>query len=282
MSANPQAKAHWVLAVLLLSQVVLMSAYARHPENEQSVLRAWVLAALTPVVGLANSGVGRVTDFWDSYADLRTASEENERLRAELERVTDERNRALEHAAGYDTLRAELALPAQTEYRRLAANVVSRDQSIWYRRLIIDRGTLDGVRREQPVTTTGGIVGRIISVGPNHAVVQLVTDKHAGVGAMLQKSRSMGELRGTDGDEAELKSIKSGTEVEVGELVLTTGLDRIYPKGLVVGTVARIENDPNAPWHRIVVKPAAPLGRIEHVFVLLLDEKAFKMEDASR
>src|SRR6185503_3428807 len=133
---------------------------------------------------------------------------------------------------------------------------ISRDPSLWFRRLTIDLGTLNGVKRDMPVSAAGGIVGRVISVGPNFAMVQVITDKHAGVGAMLQNSRAMGEVRGVgDDDRCELKNIKTSETVEAGESVITTGLDRIYPKGLLIGTVERIEPDPNAPWHRIIIKP---------------------------
>ena len=137
---------------------------------------------------------------------------------------------------------------------------------------------LDGVKRDMPVATAGGIVGRVISVGPNFAMVQVITDKHAGVGAMLQASRAMGEIRGLDNDRCELKNVSTSEKVDVGESVVTTGLDRIYPKGLLVGTVERIEVDPNAPWHKIVVKPAAPVDRVEHVLVFLVEPKDLKIE----
>src|SRR5262249_24447033 len=159
-----------------------------------------------------------------------------------------------------------LGVPSRAPYRELAANVVARDTSLWFRRLVIDRGTLDGVKRDMPVATATGIVGRIISVGPNNAMVQVITDRHAGVGAMLQSSRIPGEVRGLDNSQCELKNIPSSTDVQVGESVLTTGLDRIYPKGLVIGTVDRIDNDPNAPWHKIIITPSAPVDRVEQLF----------------
>jgi rod shape-determining protein MreC len=151
--------------------------------------------------------------------------------------------------------------------------------------LTIDRGTLDGVKMNMPVTTAGGIVGRVISVGPNYATVQVITDKQAGLGAMLQESRAMGEVRGLENPEnahCELKNIPTSESVQEGEAVVTTGLDRIYPKGLLVGTVARIEVDPNAPWHKIIIKLAAPVDRVEHVLVLLVEAKDLKVEAGTK
>jgi len=280
MSANTaQQKAPWILAALLLSQVVLMSTFARHPDSEQSVLRIWLVTGFAPVVRVTDAIFSSVKGTGASYIDLRHAREENLELREKVDQLTAERNTALERAAELDRLRTQLALPPRPQYRELAANVISRNASLWFRRLTIDRGTLDGVKRDMPVATAGGIVGRVIAVGPNFAMVQVITDKHAGVGAMLQASRAMGEIRGLDNDRCELKNISTSEKVEVGESVVTTGLDRIYPKGLLVGTVESIEADPNAPWHKIVVKPAAPVDRIEHVLVLLVEPKDLKIDE---
>jgi rod shape-determining protein MreC len=278
MSANAaQQKAPWILAALLLSQVVLMSTNARHPDSEQSVLRTWMVTAFAPVVRVADSALSAVKGAGASYLDVRHAREENIELRERVDQLTAERNNALERAAELDLLRTQLALPARPRYREMAANVISRDASLWFRRLTIDRGSLNGVKRDMPVTTAGGIVGRIISVGPTFAMVQVITDKRAGLGAMLQSSRAMGEVHGLDNDRIELKNISSSEKVEVGESVVTTGLDRIYPKGLLVGSVESVEADPNAPWHKIIIKPAAPVDRVEHVVVLLVEPKDLKL-----
>jgi rod shape-determining protein MreC len=280
MSANPaQRKAPWILAALLLFQVVLMSTNARHPDSEQSFLRIWLVTVFAPIVHGADAVLSSVKGLVSSYIDVRHAREENLELRERVDELIAERNKALERAADLDSIRTQLALPARPPYRELAANVISRDTTLWFRRLTLDRGTLDGVTRDMPVSAAGGIVGRIISVGPNFAMVQVITDKHAGVGAMLQNSRAMGEVRGLDNDRCELKNISTSENVEVGESVVTTGLDRIYPKGLLIGTAERIEADPNAPWHKIIIKPAAHVDRVEHVLVLLVEQKDLKLNE---
>jgi len=280
MSANAaHQKAPWILAALLLSQVVLMSTFARHPDSEQSILRVWLVTGFAPVVRVSDSVLSAIKGTGASYFDVRRAREENLELRERVEQLTAERNQALENSAELTLLRNQLGVPLRPQYRELAANVFSRDASLWFRRLIIDRGTLDGVKRDMPVATAGGIVGRVISVGPNFAMVQVITDRHAGVGAMLQTSRAMGEVRGLDNDRCELKNISTNEKVEVGEPIITTGLDRIYPKGLLIGTVERIDADPNAPWHKITVKLAAPVDRAEHVLVLLLEPKDLKIDE---
>ncbi|HKP86766.1 MAG TPA: rod shape-determining protein MreC [Blastocatellia bacterium] len=280
MSATTaQRKAPWILAILLLSQVMLMSYNAKRPDSEQSILRTWIMTPLSFLERGANSVLSAITGTVASYTDLRGARAENLQLREENDQLRGDLNRALERAAELDLLRAHIALPSTPQYRKLAANVIARDSITWFRRLTIDLGTLDGVRLNMPVATAGGVVGRIISVGPNFSVVQVITDKQAGLGAMLQNSRAMGEVRGFDNARCELRNISTNETVQPGEAVVTTGLDRIYPRGLLIGTVESIDTDPNAPFDRIIVKPAAPVDRLEHVLVLLVEPKDLKLEE---
>lgn len=281
MSANPvEQKNPRALLLILLSQFLLMLMSARHPDSDQSVLRSWVMAALVPAARAADSVVSTVVSAFEGYSELRRARQENQRLRQEVERLTQERDQARERAAQYEALKAQLALPSdQQKYATLAANVVSRSPSLWFSRLIIDRGELDGVRLNMPVAAFNGVVGRVISVGPNHAQVQIITDKHAGVGAMLQRSRVMGEVHGLgSSSRCEMRNVPSSADVQVGDVVITSGLDGIYPKGLVIGTVESLQGDPNAPWHRITLNPSAPIDRLEHVFVLLVEAKDMRMQ----
>jgi rod shape-determining protein MreC len=257
-----------------------MSAYARNPESEQSVLRTWVMAGFTPVASAANRVLSAITGTIGSYTDLRGVREENAALKQENDELTAQLNDISEKRSESDRLRAELGLPARPPYRTVAANVISRDVTVWFKRLTIDRGTLDGDSKNMTVATATGIIVRVISVGPNYAQVQVITDVNAGVGVMLQGSRTAGELKGLGtSPRCELRNIPSSEEVPVGESVVTTGLDRIYPKGLMVGTIERVEDNPNAPWHNLIVRPSAPVDRAEHVLVLLIEQKDLKMEE---
>jgi rod shape-determining protein MreC len=280
MSANPiKRKTHWLLAVLLLSQLVLMSVSARHPNKEQSMFNTWMMTVFSPVVRVGNSVLSTVTGGFTGLGELRRAKVENEDLKNRLEQMTVELSETREKAAQFEVLRNTYGLPANLQYRQIAANVIARDTTLWFKRLTIDRGTLDGVKRDMPVVTTAGIVGRIINVGPNYAQVQVITDSNAGVGVMIQRTRAMGVLKGLNSARCEIKNIPANEEVQEGEIVVTTGLDRIYPKGLVVGTTERVENDPSAPWKKIVLNPAAQVDRVENILVLLVEAKDLKIEE---
>ncbi|MBI3652719.1 MAG: rod shape-determining protein MreC [Acidobacteria bacterium] len=280
MSASPvQRKTHWWLAALLLGQLILMSVNARHPSSEQSVFRTWMMSVFSPLVKVGDAVISKIGGGFSGLSELRRAKSENEELRQEVERLTIALNESREKAAQYDVIRNTYGLPSLLQYRQVAANVIARDTSLWFNRLTIDRGTLDGVKRDMPVATTTGIVGRVISVGPNFAQVQVITDSNAGVGVMLQSTRAMGVLKGLNNARCEIKNIPSTEEVPEGETVVTNGLDRIYPKGLIVGTTERVENDGSTPWKRIVVNPAAQVDRVENVLVLLIDAKELKLEE---
>ena len=280
MSASyAQQKAPWVLGFLLLSQVLLMTFSARNPDSDQSILRTWLIAAYTPFLKGGNWAVSKAGGVVSEFTALKGARDENKALREQVERLTEERDKAREMAAQDAQLRAAYGVPGQPGYHTIAANVIARDASIWFRRITIDRGTNDGVKMSMPVTTAVGIVGRVVALGPNFAEVQLITDRHAGAGAMLQKSRDMGVVRGLDNARCELRDIPSGREVQIGDVVESTGLDGIYPKGLVIGTIESVEDDPNAPSHRIVLKPEAPLDRVEIVMVLLVESRDLKAQE---
>lgn len=280
MSANTvQKKTHWQLAALLVAHLLFMTLSAKHPDKEQSILRTWVMSVFSPIIKVSDVVITKVTGSFTGLAELRRAKTENEDLKLQVEQLTIELNETRERAKESEVLRTVYGLPAAMQYRQVAANVIARDTSLWFKRLTIDRGTMDGIKRDMPVVTSTGIVGRVINVGPNFAQVQVITDANAGVGVMIQRTRSPGELKGLNNARCEIKNIPATEEIQEGDIVMTTGLDRIYPKGLMVGTAESVENDANGPWKKIVVNPAAPVDRLENVLVLLVEAKDIKIEE---
>jgi rod shape-determining protein MreC len=280
MRANSvQKKTHWWLAVMLLSQLVLMSLDAKNPHNGQTIFRTWMLSVFSPIIRVGDAVLSKVTGGFTGFSDLRNAKAENEDLRQRVEQLTIELNETREKAKESEIMRTIYGLPQATPYQQIAANVIARDTSLWFKRLTIDRGTLDGIKRDMPVVTSTGIVGRVLNVGPNFAQVQVITDANAGVGVMIQRTRTPGELKGLNNARCEIKNIPANEEIQEGDIVITTGLDRIYPKGLVVGTAERVENDSSGPWKKIIVNPAAAVDRVENVLVLLVEAKNLKIEE---
>jgi rod shape-determining protein MreC len=153
--------------------------------------------------------------------------------------------------------------------------VIARDPSVWFNTITINRGTSSGVEMNMPVVTPGGIVGRIITVGPFSSQVMLITDEKAGAGAVvgqLSQSGALGSVRGRADLGAALIEMRyvSGLEkVEVNDYVMTTGQDGIYPPGLNIGRVVDVKNGTATQAHQILIQPGAQLDHLEEVAVLL-------------
>ncbi len=262
-----QKYAPWLLGGLLLSQLFLMAFTARSA-NEQSVLRSWVLTIVTPVQSSVGSLLSGIGSLWSGYVDLRGVSARNADLELENARLRSEIETARAAAAENERLRKELDLKPLLRYESVAAEVVARDSNAWFKRLTIDKGSSAGVRLNQPVITPDGLVGRITKVGPYASEIQLITDEHAGVGGRLTTSRAAGELKGKGDGFCRFKNVSSLEKVDANEPILTSGLDRIYPAGILVGYVASVTEGGGAIPQDITVRPAADLDRIEEVLVL--------------
>jgi rod shape-determining protein MreC len=153
------------------------------------------------------------------------------------------------------------------EFELLAARVVAAGTSETSRTLFLNRGESDGVKRNMAVLTADGIVGKILEVYPATSQLLLISDKESGVGALLAHSRTLGIIRGSGEPLVEMQKVITDQDVAVGEAVLTSGLDRIFPKDLPVGTVDSAA--PGNPFKVIKVRPAARLDRLEEVWILL-------------
>jgi rod shape-determining protein MreC len=170
-------------------------------------------------------------------------------------------------------LRELLDFKEKAQYQVVTANVIARDPSIWFDTVTFNRGTTSGVELNMPVVTPGGIVGRVVAVGPWSSQVMLITDERAAAGAVvgqLGQSNALGSVRGLgDNGLLEMRYVSGLEEVAVGDYVVTTGQDAIYPPGLNVGTVVEVRKGSATVAHVIHIKPGARLNALGEVAVLL-------------
>lgn len=172
-----------------------------------------------------------------------------------------------EKAAEADRLRALLDFKSQLPYQSLAAEVIASSPGVGSTVVSINVGQDSGITPDLPVVTPEGVVGKVVAVYPHTAQVILITDPLCGVGVMLSASRTQGILKGSGQNRCKLDYVMDEEKVPAGEAVLTSGLDRVYPKGLLVGYVVSAES--GNIYKQIVVKPAVSLSRLENVLVLL-------------
>jgi len=214
----------------------------------------------------------QVTSFFRRLGDMRNAQAENESLRERLARAENELREARQARDENERLKKLLDFTKDLRYDSIPARVVARDPSVWFNSLIINRGSTSGVDLDMPVVTPEGIVGRVVGVGPVSAQVMLITDERSAAGAVvgqLGQSNALGSVRGFGKNGLlEMRYVSGLETVNVGDYVVTTGQDRIYPPGLSVGTVVEVVPGSATTPHTIRVKPGARLDSLQEVAVL--------------
>ena len=237
-------------------------------EEKTRLIRVWAVDAVTPferaVVWIENG----TRDLWHNYFYLRGVRAENRQLKQQIEHMRLEQVRLADDAAQARRLQILLAFKEQFISRTVAAQVIGSSGSDLSRTVYIDKGENAGIKRDMAVITADGIVGKVLVVYSSVSQVLLINDQSSGVGALLEKTRLQGVLRGTANGEVVLERVMSDEQVPLGETVLTSGGDQIFPKGLPIGAVMKVGNGKDL-FLNIKIKPAANLSKLEEVLVLV-------------
>src|SRR6266496_1277921 len=241
--------------------------------DKQRVIRVWTQAIASPFQNVSSKAGGATSSFFHQILSFHSTAQENEDLKQRLAQTELALRNAREQAADNERLKGLLNLKEQTGYDTMPARVIARDPSVWFNTITIDRGSSSGVAINMPVVTAGGIVGRVITVSPWASQVMLVTDEKAGAGAVvgqLGQSGALGSVRGrADLGLIEMRYVSGVEKVEVGDYVMTTGQDGIYPPGLNVGEVVDVKSGTATQPHQILIRPTARLDQLAEVAVLL-------------
>jgi rod shape-determining protein MreC len=246
------------------------------------LIRIWSVGAISPLERAVVWVQNGVSDVWRNYFYLRGVRAENRELKEQIEQMRIEQVRLSEDAAQARRLQTLLAFKEQFISKTVAAQVIGSSGSDLSRIVYIDKGADAGLKRDMAVITADGIVGKVMQVYPSVAQVLLINDQTSGVGVILEKSRLQGILRGTANGEVVVNDVMSDEQVPVGETLLTSGGDQIFPKGLPVGTVAKVSTGKEL-FLNIRIKPATDLSKLEEVLVLVeKQERQATAEDTNR
>jgi len=256
-----------LLAGVVLLQVVLLALQIKR-ESQGRLLRVWTVGAVSPFERAGSYGVGRIRSTWNHYFALQNTTRDNERLQRENDALKLQVTMLQSKAAEGDRLAALLGFrKAHQDVPMVGARVIATSADSASQTIYLDRGEKDGIRKNMGVITPDGVVGKVIESDANTSQVLLLTDKDSGVGAMLAESRIQSPVGGTGEPLLAMKYIPNDDSVNLGEHVVTSGMDRIFPRDLPVGVVSQIK--PGNPFQQIRVRPAANLERLEEVIVLL-------------
>jgi rod shape-determining protein MreC len=260
-------RAGLVLIPLLILQIVLLSLQIEGSSGTL-LIKTWALAAQAPIIAASSSISGGIRYVWHNYIWMVGARAENQQLR-ETVRQLSLRNSAYEEAVQENIrLRQLVSLSDNMPFKTITAKVVARTPSFLSNVIYINRGLKDGVYVDAPVISGAGIIGRTVIVSRHQAQVQLITNPDASMGAMLKSTRTPGILKGSGDLLLDLHYIGNTEEAAVGDIVLSSGLDDIFPKGLVIGKV--VDSSKGAGVFRLIkVEPFMDLIHVEEVAVLL-------------
>lgn len=259
-----------LLAGVLLAQILMLAVQIKR-DSRGRLIRVWVVSSVTPFERAGAWSVVKVRGVWRHYFALQGTSRDNETLRTENDALRLAISQLQSKAAEADRLGALLNFKTSNEKTAMVgARVIGASAGTASRTIEIDRGERDGIHRNQPVITPDGAVGKVIEVYRDSAQVLLLTDKDSGVGAMLVASRIQSPVGGTGEPMLTMKYVPADDTVNVGEKIVTSGMDRIFPRDVPVGTVLEVKA--GYPFKQVRVRPAARLDRLEEVFVLLTQE----------
>jgi rod shape-determining protein MreC len=259
--------------VLFASGLFLTLSFALLTANRGAVRRfdplgVVFLEILEPLQGVTLTGLESIQGVWGRYLSLVGVARENESLKERLRLLEAERHRAAE--IELQNQRLQLLLDFRTELagEAIAARVVGRDASTLFHSFTLDRGQRDGLEPGMAVVCADGVVGRIAQVSPNASRVLLLINYNSGVDAIVQRTRARGIVEGVLEGGATMKYLRQTEDVEVGDVVMTSGLDGIFPKGVMIGRILQVERKDYGLFQVATILPAVDFSRLEEVLVI--------------
>ncbi len=264
-----------LIAILLAQTIALATQIARpadplHPDGPQvRLLRLWTVALLAPFERLSTGSGHGLRAAWSNYVALRQVRRQNTDLQRQVAQLRLERASLAEDALEAQRLRALLGFRQSFAPATVVAQVIGTSGSDTSRILTLDKGARDGLRPGLPVITPDGIVGKLRDVFPSTSQLLLLSDPTSGAGVILASTRIHAIVRGTPAGRVQILNLTPDSRIKPGETLLTSGGDRVFPRGLPVGTIESIALDPDhQPFTAITVRPAANLTQLEEVLVI--------------
>jgi rod shape-determining protein MreC len=251
--------------ILTLTFIFLVSTLG---SQRFGVLHKLIFEATGPVQEVFSGAAGYVNRFREQYISLVNVRDENRRLWKELQEARAAVFRSREALATNARLKKLLEFKDSSDLPMQSARVVGKDPSLWFRTVIIDRGSSDGIFKGMPAVTAEGIVGQVMTVSPNFAKVLLAIAPSSALDVLLQKTRVRGILKGTGTLTYKLDYVLKTVDVQEGDYVVTAGYGGLFPSGLPVGVVSRVIKKRRGMFLEIEVTPAVNFLTMEDIMII--------------
>ena len=255
-----------ILSAALLLHVVLISAQV-NTASGLPVLQVVTFGAFSEVQRATMSLIDGVSGLWTGYVALQQVEEENLALKQELQTLQIRLQQERAEAQRTDNLRQLLELRERAQLDTTAAEVIAGPASPEFQTVTIDKGSSDGLATDMAVISPAGVVGRVILPSRRASKVQLLIDLNAAAGALIERTRVQGVVVGAGSGMLKMRYVPGTADVKTGDLVVTSGIDGIYPKGFVIGTIDNVAGSVGE-YHEITVRPAVDFARLEEVLIV--------------
>jgi len=260
-------RAGYLFLAVVIGHIVLISAQV-NARSGVPILETVTFGAFAELQRLTSAVLNGARGVWTGYVDLRNVHSENDALKQELTNVQIELQRQRALADRTRSLEEILGLGNSIELQTSAAEIIGAAATADFRTVTIDKGTSQGLRTDMAVLSPKGVVGRVVAAGPRASRVQLLVDRNAAAGALIERSRAQGVVVGAGDDLLRLEYVSETSDVQKGDTVVTSGIDGIYPKGFVIGEVDSVEKT-GVAFRTIGIRPAVDFSALEDVLVVL-------------
>ncbi len=259
-----------VIFLFAASIVVLSLSSSRIPTHGVGRI---ALIFVAPVQGVVTETIGALKGTWHTYFAHISAAQENSRLRKELQHAVARINRFQEIELANIRLRQLLDFKISLETQSIAAEVVGKDPSPWYRTVVINKGRSAGVRKGLPVGVPEGVAGQVTDASAQYAKVMLIIDRNSAVDAFVQRTRARGIIKGESTSRCVFQYALRKDEVKVGDKIVASGLDGVFPKGMPIGEVSGVVRRAAGIFQEVTVTPHVDFEKLEEVLVILTPPK---------
>ncbi len=248
--------------------IVLISVSSRHPDATEGA-GSVTIAVLSPFQEAVTGSINFVRDIWKYYFSLASTAKENDNLKKFLARAVEKNNQCIETELSNQRLRKFLHFQKTKTIETVSAGVIGKDPSPWFKTVIIDKGSADGIQKGFPIVVPEGIAGQVMAVSSHYAKVLLIIDRNSAVDALVQRSRARGIIRGRSAESCFLNYVLRKNDVRVGDEVVSSGIDGVYPKGLRIGYVSSVIRRNSGMFQAVTITPSVDFEKLEEVLVII-------------
>jgi rod shape-determining protein MreC len=259
----------WVLLIFFLFFLISLN---REKSGNWNPLERVIVEITTPFQKLANATINTTRNTWFKYFELINARKENIRLKEQIISLKTENYRDQELLATHRRLQKLLQFAETTDQAVMAAQVIGRDPSGLFQSVIINKGKTSGLSVNMPVVNEDGIVGRIVSVSNNYSKVLLLIDQNSAVDCIIQRSRDTGIVKGLTSDTCIMDYVLKTSDIRVEDIIITSGIGGIFPKGVPVGKVTDIKDPSDEFFREVKIKPFVDFSKLEEILIILMED----------